>query len=84
MADVTEKFLLEDLNARLEQLEIEKHALQQVVIAMLGSMPHDQASSARDRINELVNMISKGGSSESLARLDKQKAVFGNIFLAVK
>lgn len=84
MSDSIEKLALKDLNDRLEQLEMEKHALQQVVIAMLATMPPEKALETKQRIGQLITAISGGGSAETLVRLEKQKAVFENIFFAVK
>lgn len=84
MSDSVDKLAFKDLNDRLEQLEMEKHALQQVVIAMLATMPPEQALDTKQKIGQLINAVSVGGSVETLVRLEKQKAVFENIFFAVK
>lgn len=84
MSDSVGKLALKELNDRLEQLEMEKHALHQVVIAMLATMPPEQALAIKQRIGQLIHTLSVGGSAEALVRLEKQKAVFENIFFAVK
>ncbi|MDK9957317.1 hypothetical protein [Enterobacter hormaechei] len=84
MADVTSKILLEDMNERIEKLEIEKHALQTVVISLLAAMPSEQAAAAKRHLFDLVSSLSIGASSEMADRLERQRATFENIFLAVK
>lgn len=84
MADVISKVVLEELEERLTQVEAEKHALQQVLLAILAVMPAEQSGAARARIAELMHTLAIGGSAEALEHLGRQKATYENVFSALR
>jgi len=76
--------VIEDLQETISKLTAENIALQKTVIAILASMPIEQASAVKSHVEEINSAVANGGSSEAVELLEAQTQCFQNLFQKVK
>lgn len=84
MVDTTLVPIIEEIHRRIAKMDAENLALQQVVTAIISSMPDEQASLAKKKLYEVIDYVEKGGSAATLELLEVQKPLYQRLFLHAK
>lgn len=73
MADVKAEYLVKELSARVDDLEVQNSAFKAILIATLSFLPKGQIADIRSVLKESHELSIRGGPASLAASLDKRQ-----------